>query len=61
MLLIARKKKSKKVTTIEVEENIEEENILNSLSEPNKIDNIIEVKDRIINTSLHCIREKILF
>ena len=61
MLLKARKKKSKKVTTIEVEENIEEDNILNSLSEPNKIDNIIDVKDRIINISLHGIREKILF
>ena len=61
LLILKLKKKSKKVTTIEVDENIETENILNNLNEQNKVDNIIEVKDKIFNIASHGISEKILY
>ena len=51
----------KKVSTIEVEENIEEERNLDNYKETVNGDTFIEVKDKIFTIASHEIKEKILY
>ena len=54
-------KKKKKVSTIEVEENIEEEYISENSKEKGDSETFIEVKDKIFTKASHDIIEQILY
>ena len=55
------KKKTKKVSTIEVEENLEVERDIDNVKDTLNGDTLIEVKDKIFTIALHEIKEKILY